>query len=144
MIPVHCTTKGTDRHSKVAVCVLSCFRPVRPCARLWSVAHQTLSMGFSRQEYGVGCYALLQGIFSTQGLNPHLLHPLHWQAGSLPPVPPGKPVIRYTFCQTHSSIPTVTPVKDPCSFPPRPGKGTRFLLLFPGDTAVVVQSPSRV
>ena len=25
---------------------------------------------------GVGCHALLQRIFSTQGLNPHLLHPL--------------------------------------------------------------------
>ena len=32
---------------------------------------------------GVGCHALPQGIFLTQGLNPHLLHLLHWQAGSL-------------------------------------------------------------
>ena len=39
---------------------------------------------------GVGCHFLLQGIFLTQGLNPHLLCLLHWQAGSLPPVPPGK------------------------------------------------------
>ena len=29
----------------------------------------------------VGCHALLQGIFLTQGLNRSLLH---WQAGSLP------------------------------------------------------------
>jgi len=36
----------------------------------------------------VGCHALFQGIFLTQGLNPHLLH---WQAGSLPLAPPGKP-----------------------------------------------------
>ena len=36
-------------------------------------------------------HALLQRIFPTQGLNPHLLHLLHWQAGSLPLVPPGKP-----------------------------------------------------
>ena len=27
----------------------------------------------------VGCYALLQGIFPTQGLNPYLLCLLHWQ-----------------------------------------------------------------
>ena len=27
----------------------------------------------------------------TQGSNPHLLHLLHWQAGSLPLAPPGKP-----------------------------------------------------
>ena len=38
-------------------------------------------MGFPRQEYpGVGFHFLLQGIFSTQGLNPYLLH---WQAHSL-------------------------------------------------------------
>ena len=36
---------------------------------------------------GVGCHALLQGIFPTQGSNPCLLCLLHWQAGSLPLVP---------------------------------------------------------
>ena len=40
---------------------------------------------------GVGCHALLQGIFPTQGSNPRLLHLLHWQAGSLPLAPPRKP-----------------------------------------------------
>ena len=30
--------------------------------------------------------------FPTQGLNPWLLHLLHWQAGSLPLVPHGKPL----------------------------------------------------
>ena len=38
----------------------------------------------------VGCHSLHQGIFPTQGLNPHLLHLLHCQVGSLPLVPPGK------------------------------------------------------
>ena len=33
---------------------------------------------------GVGCCALLQGIFSTQGLNLSLLCLLHWQVNSLP------------------------------------------------------------
>ena len=33
---------------------------------------------------GVGCQALLQGIFLTQELNSRPLCPLHWQAGSLP------------------------------------------------------------
>ena len=33
---------------------------------------------------GVDCHALFQGIFLTQGLNPHLLYLLHWQAHSLP------------------------------------------------------------
>ena len=36
------------------------------------------------QPTGVGCHFLLQGIFSTQGLNPGLLYFLHWQASSLP------------------------------------------------------------
>ena len=39
----------------------------------------------------VGCHALLHGIFPTQGSNSHLLHLLHWQAGSLPLGISGKP-----------------------------------------------------
>ena len=47
----------------------------------WTVAHQAfLSMGFPRQNTGVDCHFLLQGISSTQTLNQH---PLHWQADSL-------------------------------------------------------------
>ena len=37
----------------------------------------------------MGCHALLQGIFPTQGLNMHLLC---WQVGSLPLVPPTEAV----------------------------------------------------
>ena len=37
------------------------------------------------------CHAPLQGIFPTQGPNLQLFHLLHWQAVSLPLVPPGKP-----------------------------------------------------
>ena len=44
------------------------------------------------QNTGVGCHALLQGIFPTQGLNWCLLCLLHWQAGSLPLAPPGKSI----------------------------------------------------
>ena len=54
-------------------------------------------MGFSRQEYWNGLEdqtaALHQGIFLTQGLNSHLLCLLHWQEGSLPLLPPGKPLL---------------------------------------------------
>ena len=38
----------------------------------------------------VGCHVLLQGIFPTQGSNPHVLGLLHWQVGSLLLTPPGK------------------------------------------------------
>ena len=40
---------------------------------------------------GVGCRALTQGVFPTQGSNLRLLRLLHWQMGSLPLRPPGKP-----------------------------------------------------
>ena len=50
-----------------------------------------LSMEFSSKNSGVSCHALLQGSFSTRGLNLHLLCLLHWQAGSLPLAPRGKP-----------------------------------------------------
>ena len=39
---------------------------------------------FPGKNTGVGCHLLLQGIFPTQGLNPHLLRLLHWQVDSLP------------------------------------------------------------
>ena len=42
---------------------------------------------------GVGCHALLQGIFLTQGLNQHLLCLLNWQADSLPLALHGKPLL---------------------------------------------------
>ncbi|XP_061246263.1 zinc finger HIT domain-containing protein 3 isoform X3 [Bos javanicus] len=40
---------------------------------------------------GVGSHSLLQGIFLTQGSNPHLMCLLRWQVDSLPLPPPGKP-----------------------------------------------------
>ena len=42
---------------------------------------------FAGKNSAVGCHFLLQGIFPTQGSNPHLLHLLNWQADSLPRVP---------------------------------------------------------
>ena len=43
---------------------------------------------FPGKDTGVGCCALFQGIFPTQGLNQRLLCALHWQTGSLPLAPP--------------------------------------------------------
>ena len=58
-----------------AVCMLSCFNWVQHFVTTWTVACQApLSMGFSGNNTGVGCHFLLQGIFPTQGSNPHLLH----------------------------------------------------------------------
>ena len=43
---------------------------------------------FPGKNTGVGCHFLLQGIFLTQGANPHLLH---WQVDSLPLSHQGSP-----------------------------------------------------
>ena len=57
------------------VCELSSFSHIQLCVTLWMVSHQApLSVGFSRQEYGVRCYSLLQGIFPTQESNLRLPH----------------------------------------------------------------------
>ena len=50
------------------------------------------SWNFPVKNTGVGCHALLQGIFSTQGSNLCLLSLLHWQGFSFPPVPRGTPL----------------------------------------------------
>ena len=51
----------------------------------------------------MGCHALLQGIFPTQGSN-HVSCLLHWQAGSLPLVPPGRPKVLVMVQITKTSI----------------------------------------
>ena len=80
----------------------------------------------------VGCHALFQGIFPTQGSNPHLLCLLHWQSGSFPLVPLGSPLLIGTsavcsqfpafdilsFLQAH---PRECLQFDGCFFPSPPG-----------------------
>ena len=63
---------------------LQCYelQPPRPLCLLDSPGKNT----------GVNCHSLLQGIFLTQESNWHLLPLLHWQVGSLPLAPPGKPI----------------------------------------------------
>ena len=51
---------------------------------------------------GVGCHALLHGIFLFHGSNLCLLHLLHWRAGSLPLVPTGKPILLLFSCSVMS------------------------------------------
>ena len=61
------------------------------CSPAGSSAH-----GISRPEYSSGVPLPTPGIFPTQGLNPELLCFLHWEADSLPLVPPGKAL--WYFC----------------------------------------------
>ena len=65
---------------------------------------------------GVGCHALLQGIFPTQGSNLHLLGLLHWQAGSLSVAPPGKPQAQGPQLLSPSAAPTEARTsQNPCT-----------------------------
>ena len=57
----------------------------------WTVAHQALlSMGFSRQEYWSRLPCPPPGALPDPGIKLASLCLLHWQADSLPLVPPGK------------------------------------------------------
>ena len=55
---------------------------------------------------GVGCHALLHGIFLTQGSNSRLSRLLHWQVGSLPLALPGKPQFKHILGQYWAGVPT--------------------------------------
>ena len=58
------------------------------------------SWDFPGKNTGVGWHFLLQGIFPTQGSNPHLLH---WQVDSLPLSHQGSPYIS-CVCVSHSVV----------------------------------------
>ena len=75
--------------------VLSRFSCVQLCATPWTVALQAaLSMGFSRQEYWSGLPFPSPRDFPGPEIELlFLMSNLHWQAGSLPLVPPGKPLV---------------------------------------------------
>ena len=65
----------------VYVCVCSV---AQSYPTLWApmdyTCQESCSWNFPDENTGVSCHFLLQGIFLTQGLNPHLLYLLHWQA----------------------------------------------------------------
>ena len=83
---------------------------LRLFAILWMVACQApLSTGFPRQEYWSGSPFPPPEIFLIQGLNPHLLHLLHWQMDSLPLSHWGSPLMAYSryspnICQMSETL----------------------------------------
>ena len=70
------------------------------------------------EDAGVSYHALLHGIFLTQGSNPNLLCLLHWQAGSLPTKPCGKP-IQFSHSVVSDSLRPHEPqhARPPCPSP---------------------------
>ena len=69
LLPAQDQTGWITELIHVCMCMLSRFSP--PGSSVHGILHKNT---------GVGCRALLQGIFPTQGLNLHLLCLLHWQA----------------------------------------------------------------
>ena len=60
--------------------VLHSFSHVRLFVTPWTIAYRLLCPWDSAgKNTGVGCHALLQGIFPTQGSNPHLWHLWHFR-----------------------------------------------------------------
>ena len=71
--------------------MLSHFTGAQHFAALWTISTSSSVQGDSSENTGVGCCALLQGIFPTHGSNPHFLHLLHWAVCTLPLTPAGEP-----------------------------------------------------
>ena len=89
----------------VCACMFSHMSRVQLFVTPWTVALQApLFMGFSRQEYWSELLVFFQGIFLTQGSNPHLLCLLHSQADSLPLALLGKPLSHYTCPQKRKPL----------------------------------------
>ena len=87
----------------VCACMLSLLSRVRLFATSWTVARQApLFMGFSRQECWSGLPCPPPEDLLTQGLNWHRIMSPASQAGSLPPVPSGKPERVTTACIFHA------------------------------------------
>ena len=81
--------------------MLSPFSCVQLFATLRTVACQaTLPTGCSRQEYWSGLPCPLPGDLPDPELNLHLSL-LHWQVGSLPLVPSGKPQFTVVYFRTY-------------------------------------------
>ena len=75
----------------MCVCMLSHFSCVQLSVTLWIIALQALlSMGFAKQEYWSGLPCPSPGDLPNPGIKHSSLMSPHWQAGSLPPAPPGK------------------------------------------------------
>ena len=70
----------------VSTCMLSVSNSLRPHGL--QPTSLLCSWNFPGKRTGVGCHFLIQGIFPTQGSNPHLLL---WQAGSVPLSHQGSP-----------------------------------------------------
>ena len=92
----------TDIYSTAQKVKVKSLSRVRLFVTLWTVDYRLLCpLNSPGKNSGVDCQALLQGIFPTQGLIPHLLHLKHWKWILYLLSHPGKPfkwsIIRKTI-----------------------------------------------
>ena len=81
-------------HAKLIQLCPAVWNPM-DCSPLGSSVHGILQALILELPFpSFSCHFLLQGIFLIQGSKPRLLYLLHWQVGSLPLAPPGKPFDR--------------------------------------------------
>ena len=83
--PIGCSSPGSSVHGTLQARTLVVLSLSKTLKILFPWAPKSLQMvtEAATKNTGVGCYFLLQGIFPTQGSNPHLLCLLHWQVNSL-------------------------------------------------------------
>ena len=81
------------------------FSHVQLFATPYTIVHQApLSLGLFRQNSWECCHFLLQGILSTQGSSPHLLH-LLYQQNSSPRCHLGSPLLQEVRSEFYSMMP---------------------------------------
>ena len=88
-------------------CVLSHFSHIQLFATLWTIALQApLSMRFSKARILEWVAMPFSGDLPDPGTEPISLCLLYWQAGSLPPVPPGKAPSNndFLYCCWHQVV----------------------------------------
>ena len=84
-------------------CIPGGAKLLQSCLTLWTVGSSVHGILQARILGSVAMSSSREGevaIFPIQGLNPHLLHLLHWQVGSLPFEPPRKPPV-YSYIRVN-------------------------------------------
>ena len=77
--PMDCCPPGSSIHEILQARILD----LMDRGAWWTTVHRvTKSRTQLKLDTGVGCHALLLGIFLTQGWKPPLLRLPHWQVGS--------------------------------------------------------------
>ena len=105
--------EGNQSHGVGNVCCVLCLVSQSCLTLCDSMDHSPPGTSVHRdslgENTGVGCHALLQGIFQTRGSNLGLLHR---QANSLQSEPPGMPLVKNSGVGCHAFLQGSSPLRD--------------------------------